>query len=115
MPHYQYLGLTSSAYIAQRVSSAIIFIFNHKGFQGVTYIDVLEGAEEPGKAKEAFQFLGTLLEEIGILESVGKACTPATMGIITLSKVQKILRNATRSENTFQSSNIEVYEKFFFS
>ena len=34
---------------------------------------------------------------------------------ITLSKVQKILRNATRSENTFQSFNIEVYENFFFS
>ena len=33
----------------------------------------------------------------------------------TLSKVQKILRNATRSENTFQSFNTEVYEKFFFS
>ena len=33
----------------------------------------------------------------------------------TLSKVQKILRNATRSENTFQSFNIEVYENVFFS
>ena len=33
---------------------------------------------------------------------------------VTLSKVQKILQNATRSENTFQSFNIEVYEKFFF-
>ena len=33
----------------------------------------------------------------------------------TLSKVQKILQNATRSENTLQSFNIEVYEKFFFS
>ena len=31
----------------------------------------------------------------------------------TLSKVQKILRNATRSENMFQSFNIEIYEKFF--
>ena len=35
--------------------------------------------------------------------------------ISTLSKVQKILRNATRAENTFQSFNIEVYENFFFS
>ena len=35
--------------------------------------------------------------------------------ISTLSKVQKILRNATRSENTFQSFNIEVYENFSFS
>ena len=34
--------------------------------------------------------------------------------IITLSKVQEILQNATRSENTFQSFNIEVYENFFF-
>ena len=33
----------------------------------------------------------------------------------TLSKVQKIPRNATRSENTFQSFNTEVYENFFFS
>ena len=33
----------------------------------------------------------------------------------TLSKVQKILRNATRSENTFQSFSIEGYENFFFS
>ena len=32
----------------------------------------------------------------------------------TLSKVQKILRNGTMSENTFQSFNIKVYEKFFF-
>ena len=31
----------------------------------------------------------------------------------TLRKVQKILRNATMSENTFQSFNMEVYEKFF--
>ena len=35
--------------------------------------------------------------------------------VYTLSKVQKILQNATRSENTLQSFNIEVYEKFFFS
>ena len=32
----------------------------------------------------------------------------------TLRKVQKILRNATVSENTFQSFNVEVYEKFVF-
>ena len=30
-----------------------------------------------------------------------------------LSKVQKILRNATRSENTFQTFNIEVCEKIY--
>ena len=35
--------------------------------------------------------------------------------MITLRKVQKILQNATVSEYTFQSFNMEVYEKFFFS
>ena len=38
-----------------------------------------------------------------------------TLSSNTLSKVQKILQNATMSENTFQSFNIEVYENFFFS
>ena len=35
------------------------------------------------------------------------------MALNTLSKVQKILQNATMSENTFQSFNMEVYETFF--
>ena len=38
-----------------------------------------------------------------------------TVMLTTLRKVQKILRNATVSENTFQSFNMEVYEKIFFS
>ena len=33
----------------------------------------------------------------------------------TLLKVQKILRNVTVSENTFQSFNMEVYKKFYFT
>ena len=40
--------------------------------------------------------------------------TTETSPLITPSKVQKILGNATRSENTFHSFNIEVYENFFF-
>ena len=32
----------------------------------------------------------------------------------TLRKVQKILLYALKSENTFQSFNMEVYEKIFF-
>ena len=36
------------------------------------------------------------------------------MTLYTLRKVQKTLRNTTVSENTFQSLNMEVYEKIFF-
>ena len=32
----------------------------------------------------------------------------------TLRKVQKILQNALKSKNMFQSFNVEVYEKIFF-
>ena len=35
--------------------------------------------------------------------------------IHTLQKVQKILLYALKSENMFQSFNMEVYEKIFFS
>ena len=47
------------------------------------------------------------------LESNGNICGGLQPLPTTLSKVQKILRNATRSENTFQSFNIKVYENFF--
>ena len=37
------------------------------------------------------------------------------MSLDTLRKVQKILLYALKSKNTFQSFNMEVYEKIFFS
>ena len=33
------MGVTSSAYIAQRITNAVIFILREKGIQGVNYID----------------------------------------------------------------------------
>ena len=71
------MGLTSSAYIAQRVSSALIFAFQQKRFDAVNYIDDLGGAEVEGKANSAFETLGKILADIGILESKSKACSPA--------------------------------------
>ena len=64
-------------HIAQRVSLALIFIFEQKGFEGVNYIDNLGGAEVEGKAHAAFMTLGEILDDIGILESKSKACSPS--------------------------------------
>ena len=51
--------------------------------------------------------LATLLHSENLVVSWGSC--------YTLWKVQKILLYALKSENTFQSFNMEVYEKIFFS
>ena len=73
------MGMTSSCYIAQRISSAISFLMNKRGFSCVNYIDDLGGVEKPNVAFLAFDYLGELLQKIGILESVTKAVPPCTV------------------------------------
>ena len=72
------MGMTSSCYIAQRISSIITFIMQQRGYSCVNYIDDLGGVDTPNKAMRAFNDLGTLLDEVGILESKSKASEPAT-------------------------------------
>ena len=89
------MGMTSSCYIAQRVSSAISFLMNKRGFSCVNYIDDLGGVEKPEVANEAFQYLGWLLKQIGILESTSKAVAPSTIMVflgIELNSVSQTLR-----------------------
>ena len=72
------MGMTSSCYIAQRVSSMIPHIMKQRGYSTVNYIDDLGGVDTPDKASFAFDELGKILSEIGILESVNKATPPLT-------------------------------------
>ena len=71
------MGMTSSCYIAQRVSSMIPHIMKQRGYSAVNYIDDLGGVNTPDKASLAFDELGKILGEIGILESVNKATPPS--------------------------------------
>ena len=104
------MGMTSSCYIAQRVSSIIPFIMQQRGYSIVNYIDDLGGADSPNKAMQAFNELGKLLKEIGILESEAKATPPSTkmlfLGILLDSVKQTVsidvdrlkeIRNLTKS------------------
>ena len=72
------MGMTSSCFIAQRVSSIIQFIMQQRDYSIVNYIDDLGGADSPDRAMRAFNELGALLKEIGILELEAKAMPPAT-------------------------------------
>ena len=64
--------------------------------------------------RKNFCGIRTLKIQAVLMNMIETRTIDQTITFYTLSKVQKILRNATRSENTFQSFNIEVYENFFF-
>lgn len=70
------MGVRSGAYICQRVTSAILYIFTRQGHTAVVYLDDFGGVESPAKAYEAYDALGLLLEALGVGESVPKACRP---------------------------------------
>ena len=72
------MGLRSSAYICQRITNAIVFIFYQMGYGILNYLDDFAGAETEQLAKRAFEKLGCLLEACGLEESKEKAIAPTT-------------------------------------
>ena len=71
------MGLKIAAYICQRVTDALIFIYRKTGHEGINYLDDLGGAEIAPKAQAAFDMLGKILREIGVWEAEKKACPPS--------------------------------------
>ena len=89
------MGMTSSCYVAQRVSNAISFLMEKAGYSCVNYIDNLGGVDTLEKASQAFQYLGDLLRKIGILKSTAKATSPCHVMVflgIELNSVSQTLR-----------------------
>jgi len=70
------MGLRSSAYICQRVTSAVSYLMIRNGFSLLNYLDDFAGAEVPGKAMAAYNKLGEILQQMGLKESPSKACSP---------------------------------------
>ena len=70
------MGLRISCYIAQRISSALIYIYRKRGYKGLNYIDDLAGVETWSKAYQAYRALIELLQEIKVWEATHKRCEP---------------------------------------
>ena len=70
------MGMRSSADICQRCTDAVMFIYREIGYNGNNYLDDLGSAEAACRAWLAFQELGELLKQLGIWESLAKACPP---------------------------------------
>lgn len=73
------MGLRSACFCCQRTTSAVCYMFQSLGFDLVNYIDDLASAEIPGSASKAFETLGTLLGDCGLIESIEKSCPPSTV------------------------------------
>ena len=71
------MGLRSSAYCCQSVTQIVANIASERAHT-LVYFDDFGGAELPGKADEAFNHLGYLLEHFGLEESPEKAVSPTT-------------------------------------
>ena len=72
------MGLRSAAMACQRVTNAISYIFQERGFTAINYLDDFGIAETPDQAMNAFQALGNLLQDLGFKEALEKAVPPTT-------------------------------------
>ena len=72
------MGLRSSAFVCQRITNAVRYMFNIMGFDLLNYLDDLAGAEKPALAVQAYAALERLVRDCGFEEAVGKACFPST-------------------------------------
>ena len=76
------MGCTSSAYICQQVTSALVYIHNSWGALCTNYLDDFIGVAPPKRAEKDFHKLGWLLQDIGVWESQHKACPPSLIMIV---------------------------------
>ena len=75
------MGLRSSAFICQRVTSAFAYMMLMIGFAVLNYLDDFAGAERGQYATVAFLMLRELLKKSGFEEAQDKACPPSEIMI----------------------------------
>ena len=67
------MGLKISAYICQRITNSVIFIFRSQGYEALNYLDDLGGGDTVDRALSAYEALGQLLKNLRIKEAESKA------------------------------------------
>ena len=72
------MGLRSAAMACQRVTNAIRYMCSSQGYNILNYLDNFTGVSHPDIALAADNFLGDLLRELHLEESVQKAEPPST-------------------------------------
>ena len=70
------MGLTSMAYAVQRSTNCISYIHKAAGYWCLNYLDDFGSAELEENAWKSYNYLGLVLEQIGIKEAKSKAVAP---------------------------------------
>ena len=77
------MGQRNAAMACARTTDAIIYMHKENGFEAATnYLDDLIGVSPPSAGGDAYDSLGQLLQELGVLENLTKACPPATVQLV---------------------------------
>ena len=76
------MGQRNAAMACSRTTKAIMYMHENIGHLGTSYLDDLIGVSPCDEGMEAYESLGELLAELGLLENFTKACPPATMQVV---------------------------------
>ena len=76
------MGQRNAAMACTRTTKSIMFMHGEAGYLGTNYLDDLIGVANYSVGTEAYEHLGELLEELGLLENLAKACPPSTVQLV---------------------------------
>ena len=71
------MGQRNATMACSRTTKAVMYIHSENGYVGTSYLDDLIGVSYPETGAEAYDSLGNLLEQLGLLENETKACPPS--------------------------------------
>ena len=73
------MGLRTAAMACQRSTNAVSYILSCAGCQVANYLDDFIGVASIARALQHYEYCGSLLQELGLQESLSKACPPSTV------------------------------------
>ena len=73
------MGLKTAAMACQRSTSAVRYMLSQAGCYVVNYLDDFIGVASPDTAPQDYETCGHLLRDLGLQESLAKACPPSTV------------------------------------
>ena len=76
------MGQRNAGMACARSTDAVMYIHREDGHEGESYLDDLIGVSPPAFGMEAYQALGKLLADLGLLENFSKACPPETVQLV---------------------------------
>ena len=76
------MGQRNAAMACSRTTRAVMHMHANEGHPGTSYLDDLIGVSPPEDGMAAYEGLGELLAQLGLLENFPKACPPSTVQLV---------------------------------